>query len=340
MKIWFDADNAPHILVMKPIAEEIRKRGHDVIFTARDRSSTCELLDMFGLNYIKIGGVYGAGMLGKVSGTLVRAVKLAAAMRGSEVVLSFGHGSRALPIASRILGIPSITMYDYEWVNPYLFNRFCTKILLPDAIDDNRCKDAGISLSKVSKYPGYKENLYIGNIETDISVAAELGLEADKKKILLRPPAATAHYHFPEADTVLGEILKVLLARDDVQIIWIPRNEQQNSLIERGSKADVIVPSKVYSGPTLIDLCDLVIGGGGTMTREAAIMGIPSISFFCGKQGRVDSKLEKDGRLVLMRDAGSVEETLSAGLRTKRRDSCKSESTLNFISNLLLGEVL
>ena len=29
--------------------------------------------------------------------------------------------------------------------------------------------------------------------------------------------------------------------------------------------------------------CDIVIGGGGTMTREAAILGIPSLSFFKGE---------------------------------------------------------
>jgi hypothetical protein len=103
MKIWFDADNGPHVLIMYPLVAELTRRGHEVVFTARDRTKTCQLLELYGLSYLKVGAEYGKGMSGKVKGTLGRAWDLARVMRGSGAAVSFGHGSRALPLASRLL---------------------------------------------------------------------------------------------------------------------------------------------------------------------------------------------------------------------------------------------
>ena len=306
MRIWFDADNAPHVLVMRPIAEELVKRGHNVRFTARDRSSTCELLDMYGLDYIKVGGEYGSSTMGKVIGTIRRAFQLKKAMKHWKADVSFGHGSRALPIASHMLRIPSITMYDYEWVNPKIFNRYCSKILLPDVITPDRCREAGIDLDKVSFFPGFKENLYLNDIEADPAIAIELGLKKDKKKVLLRPPATTAHYHNPEAEEILDTLLEKLLKDPEVQLVWLPRTPDQNELVRGSHEAEVIIPKKVYPGPQLILACDVVIGGGGTMTREAAILGVPSFSFFKGNVGMVDVHLQQSAKLVLLDSPGLI----------------------------------
>ncbi len=42
---------------------------------------------------------------------------------------------------------------------------------------------------------------------------------------------------------------------------------------------------------------DLVIGGGGTMTREAAVLGVPAYTYFAGKWGAVDQYLSDQHRL-------------------------------------------
>lgn len=308
MKIWFDADNGPHVLVMKPLAEELQRRGHTVKFTARDRANTCELLDLYGFEYEKVGGPYGKSTIKKVVGTLRRALQLKKTMKHWNADISFGHGSRSLPIASKMLKVPSITMYDYEWVSPSIFNKFCTKILIPDAITKERAAEAGIDLEKVEFYPGFKENLYLNNIQPDPQIIDELKLKENKIKVLLRPPATTAHYHNPEADEILNALLNKLLTNPEVQLIWIPRTEDQNELVKGNHKAEVIVPTRVYSGPQLILAMDMIIGGGGTMTREAAILGIPSVSFFRGRRGAVDDKLEALKRLKLIEKPDQVEQ--------------------------------
>lgn len=315
MKIWFDADNGPHVLIMRPLVAELTRRGHEVVFTARDRTKTCQLLDMYGFSYLTVGAEYGKGMSGKVKGTLGRAGELVRAMRGSGAAVSYGHGSRALPIASRILGIPTVTMYDYEWVNARLFNLCCRSILLPESISKARCAEAGIATGKVVSYPGFKEELYLGMGEMDGTIAADLGLRPEAVKVLLRPPATTAHYHNPEAETLLEAILLQLAAAGDVQLVYLPRTDDQRDLPARAGVREVIIPRKVYDGPSLVAACDMVISGGGTMTREAAIMGIPSYSFFRGREGMVDESLAASGRLVLLASPADVKAKLAAVVR-------------------------
>lgn len=312
MKIWFDADNGPHVLIMRPLVAELTRRGHEVVFTARDRTKTCQLLDMYGFSYRMVGGEYGKGMSGKVRGTLGRAWELTRAMRVSGAAVSFGHGSRALPLASKLLGIPTVTMYDYEWVNARLFNLCCRSILLPAAITKARCAEAGIAPDKVVSYPGFKEELYLGMGDLDTTIAADLGLRPEAVKVLLRPPATTAHYHNPEAETLLDAILLQLAAAGDVQLVYLPRTDDQRDLPKKAGVREVIIPRKVYDGPSLVAATDLVISGGGTMTREAAIMGIPSYSFFRGREGMVDESLAASGRLALLASPQDVAAKLAA----------------------------
>ncbi len=337
MKIWFDADNGPHVLIMKPLVRELTHRGHTVVFTARDRTHTCELLDMYGLDYRKVGGVYGKGMWNKIRGTIGRAVALAVAMRRGDWAVSFGHGSRSLPIASRVLGIPSVTMYDYEWVDARLFNWCCRTILLPQAIDRGRCAEAGIDSRLVTAYPGFKEELYLADARLEpAAVAADLGLRDDAVRVLLRPPAQDAHYHNPEAEVLLDAILARLSGRQDIDLVYLARDDRQLAWLAGHDLERVIVPAKVYDGPSLVAAMDLVVGGGGTMTREAAILGVPACSFFRGETGRVDEWLSKQGRLTLLADLQDVAR-MELCRRTGEIDVPDNRDLVDFICDAILA---
>jgi predicted glycosyltransferase len=47
---------------------------------------------------------------------------------------------------------------------------------------------------------------------------------------------------------------------------------------------------------------DLMIGAGGTMTREAALMGVPTVSLFAGRRPAVDRWLEERGFMRMVTD--------------------------------------
>lgn len=304
LRIWFDADNAPHVPVMRPVAAEFSRMGHEVFFTARDRSSTCELLDLYRLSYIRAGGRSVKGGAGKVVSTLLRSLDLAGSVRDKKPSISFGHGSRSLPVASALLGIPSVTMFDYEWVNPSIFNRLCRTILLPEAVGLDRTREAGIDTRKTRFFPGLKEELYLSDHEFSDMPREISVLTGGAPYVLLRPPAVTAHYHNPESERIFHALLENLSKRN-LPIVFVPRSGD-DPLTGAARRVGAVVPGRVLDGPELVWNALLVAGGGGTMTREAAVLGVPSVSFFMGRPGRVDEHLASLGRLVAVRDTQSA----------------------------------
>src|SRR5262249_26395124 len=70
-----------------------------------------------------------------------------------------------------------------------------------------------------------------------------------------------------------------------------------------------LIPEAPLDGPSLLAAADLAISGGGTMNREAALLGTPAYSIFTGPVGAIDQALAASGRLVLVRterDAGAI----------------------------------
>jgi len=58
---------------------------------------------------------------------------------------------------------------------------------------------------------------------------------------------------------------------------------------------------------SLVRKADLFVGAGGTMTREAALLGTPTLSVFGGEDAAVDTVLEQRGLLRRLRSAADVD---------------------------------
>src|SRR4026209_1691334 len=76
VKVWIDLDNTPHVPLFIPIARELERRGHAVVFTARDAFQVCELADQKGMKYTSIGRHYGKSSVMKVAGLFWRSLQL------------------------------------------------------------------------------------------------------------------------------------------------------------------------------------------------------------------------------------------------------------------------
>ena len=74
------------------------------------------------------------------------------------------------------------------------------------------------------------------------------------------------------------------------------------SLAQHTLDAALIVPERAVDGRSLAALADLVVSAGGTMIREAAVLGTPVWSIFEGRLGAVDERLAGEGRLRFLRD--------------------------------------
>ena len=93
--IWIDLDNSPHVPLFKPIIRELKKRGHDVVITARDCFQVCGMADLMGVEYAKVGRHYGKHLVLKGAGLIIRSLQLAPAVRKKKPDIAVSHGSRS-----------------------------------------------------------------------------------------------------------------------------------------------------------------------------------------------------------------------------------------------------
>ncbi len=309
-QIWIDMENSPHVPFFLPIILELERNGCEVILTARDFAQTRELVERAGLNARIIGGEYGNNTAIKSLGLLFRALRLAWFMRGRKISLAVGHGSRGLLLASRMLGITVLELYDYEGASVRLFNRLSNFVMTPEAIPFSTLETLGLSKEKHLVYPGLKEDVYASDFKPNGKIISELGLDPSRILITIRPPSSTAHYRSEESFRLFGGIMEIIGDRDDIQIVFLPRTKNHPpapsysaSLRRRGS---IITPPFAVDGLNLLYHSDLVISGGGTMNREAAALRIPTVTIFKGPMGAVDQWLIDSGKMIAIDNAEEI----------------------------------
>ena len=234
----------------------------------------------------------------KVAGTLVRALQLASVMLRDKPSLAVSHGSRTQLIAASLLGIPTIMIYDYEHARA-LTAIHPTWVMVPDIIPDNAIT---FKKTRVYKYPGIKEDVYVPGFRPDPGILQELGIADGALVITVRPPATEAHYHNPKSEELFETIIRFLADKPDIQIILLPRNQKQEIFVKTiwqdlFSSKKLIIPDHAVDGLNLIWFSDLVISGGGTMNREAAALGVPVYSIFRGRIERSTAICQNRGGL-------------------------------------------
>jgi predicted glycosyltransferase len=321
-RVWVDLTNPAHVIILRPLVQLLEAGGHEVTLTARPLSHTTELLDDWGHPYTAIGHHGGASRAGKALAAGSRTAQAFAFARGKRFDYGLAHGSTDLPPVGRLLRIPNTTMFDYEWarLQHELNCRLATRVLVPDAIPAERLEPYGARPPKLVQYPGLKEEYYLGDFEPDESVLGELGLDSSGVIAVVRTAPSYALYLGGSENELLPQVLRGLLD-EEAQVVVLARTDDQRRAL-RELDASLIVPEHAVDGRSLAALADLVVSAGGTMIREAAVLGTPVWSIFEGRLGAVDELLIAEGRVHFLRDPAElvVEKAPAVRERRGRRD--------------------
>ena len=310
-RLWIDLDNSPHVPLFAPIIGHLRERGWKIAITARDFAQTLDLVEQYRLDAMPVGAHAGRSKLKKVMNLPVRGIQLLAAVRDFRPEIALSHGSRTQAIASRMLGIPQIVMFDYEWTEMHILKRFATHLVCPRAITGERLQEAGIPLGKVAWYSGFKEEIYLAGFRSDPGFRTSIGVGADDPLITIRPPGLIGNYHDERSEAICRRAIAVAAGNPRNHLVILPKTRLERefvaSAIPPDSPARVIVPERALPGLQLLYHSNLAISGGGTMNRESALLGVPTYSIFTGRRAAVDEELERMGRLVFLTAPAQVE---------------------------------
>ena len=306
MRIWIDLANAPHVPFFLPIIEQLEQEGHEVILSLRDFNYTVELAARNGRQGAVIGTHGGRNPFAKIVDLMNRTRGLIEFSRGKGIDVAVSHNSYAQTIAGRLSGIRVVTIMDYEGQPAnHIGFRFAHKVIVPDSFPGEDLKRFGATVQKTYRYKGYKEQLYLSSFTKDPTFRRQLAEACDLPKswdhekttlAIVRTPATMAAYH-PKSNPTFESLLEGLDARDDLTVVVLCRTDQQRDEI-RERYGDFHIPKHPLDGNNLVYHADLVISAGGTMNREAAILGTPAYTVFAGALPAVDASLVKAGRLT------------------------------------------
>jgi uncharacterized protein len=309
MRVWADLTNTAHVLVLRPLIERLEADGHDVTLTARPLSHTVELLEDWGHPHTVLGHHGGVSRLGKARAALARAPQLVRFARGRQFDCALAHGSTDLPPACRVLRIPNTTMFDYEWaaLQHHANCRLANRVLVPEAIPAERLAGYGARPPKLVRYPGLKEEYYLADFVPDPAVLDELELPEDAVLCVVRTAPSYALYLGGSENELLPRLLRRLSADERTQTVVLARTPDQRRAIRTLGLERIHIPERSVDGRSLVALADLLVSAGGTMNREAAVLGTPVWSIFEGRLGAVDELLARQGRLRFLTDPAELE---------------------------------
>ncbi len=276
-KVWLDALTPKQALLATSLAKVLLSKGYNVLLTVRDYDYTVRVAEKHGFKPVIVGGYGGSRLVGKLVADLERAKNLVNIVEreSPDVLIAYPN-----PSASRVafgLKIPYIALTD----SPHSIPASRLSLPLADIIVFSYCiphesiEAYTYSRTRLIQYNGFDELEWIKTEKPDIKVIESLGLK-EKEYIIVRLEERYAAYYPKDQAVRVSEIVEKLAGK--TTIVALPRyGDQWEELKEI---KNVIVLSDPVHGVSLEYYAAAVVSGGGTMTREAALLGVPGINLF------------------------------------------------------------
>lgn len=286
MRIWIDFINTPQVSFFEPLIKEFNDAGHEFVLTCRDSSNTVQLLNQKKLSYKIVGNSVQKSFVFKILAFPLRIRSLMNFLKNQKIDVAIGQSSFYLPITAKFLGIPSIYTNDNEHalgnIPSFLF---ANRILLPENIQISKAIRQGAKIEKIIQYPGIKEGIYLWQKGLEIQ---KIRNDIQPSKIYIRPEPQTAQYYKGKINFLDSFLLEL---KNQYDFTILVRDKNQYDHYTQAQFSTINVPSNTLDFNSVASNCLLFIGAGGSMTREMAIMGIPTISVYQGNLLDVDNFL-------------------------------------------------
>jgi hypothetical protein len=284
VKIWYDACTGKHIRYGSAIAKRLRKSGHEVIFTTREHPDTIALARIIGENPIVVGKYSPASLFSRLEESANRVIQFSKLFRDNPPEIAISHQSVELCRTAFGLGIPIILTADTPHAKAVnkLTIPFATTLVVSEALPKQFLKN--YCPGNIIQFKGVDETAWIKNLKPPKN--------SDFKKplIVVREFETKAAYALETADLTL-EIARKLAVLGNVLLL--------KRYSETG-KEEFVDSARVVAN------ADLVVSAGGTIAREAALQGVPSVVI--SEMGRtyVNTYLARKGFPIFMIDARKV----------------------------------
>ena len=317
MRIWFDILTPKQVAFFQPMVQRLRK-GHEVLCTSRRYREAAGLARLRGMDVELVGRHGGAGAGSKLDAGLCRARALA------RRVAEFGPDaavSLCSPEASRVafgLGVRHVAFSDAPHAEAVmrLSVPLVQRLLVPWFMPKSEFTKYGIRPSAITRYRA------IDGAVTAARRPAGPSLGRGGPTVLVRTAEVQASY-LKRSDAA-GSIAEALCKRHPgYRVLVLARYAEQARQLRAMLAGRARVLQMSLDGRALLDRCDLFVGSGGTMTSEAALSGIPTVSYE-GSPNPTEKYLVRHKLVVRARDPRRI--AAMAGRMMASRRECEARA--------------
>lgn len=313
MKILIDMGHPAHVHFFRYAVEQLRQRGHDVLLTVQPKDVMLELLEAFGLSFVRVDNPAMPSAL-RLLKLGVRDLRLFRVMRRfrPDVVTAIGGVWAAQ--AAFFYGCPSVIWDDTEhhkWGHRAC-RPFATVIYSPDCY----------LLKPIRKqvfYPGVHELAYLhpNRFRPDADVVRSAGLKPEEYCIV-RLVSWEAVHDIGQHGFTHERLLSFLKELEPYARPLITSEKPLPKELEPYRLT--IPPHQIHHILAFAALC---VGEGATMLSEAALLGTPGVFVSTLRAGTLN-RLEQFG---LLKQTSDTEEALGMCLEwlkdRQRKERCR-----------------
>jgi len=274
IRIWIDALTPKQALFAKAMVERAPAK-FEIQVTSRNYSELNRLVARLGLKFVSLGKHGGGDLVSKLKASVAREQELISFATGFDYSFSF-----ISPEAARVsfgLGIPHFICSDSPHaIAPCRLAVPLSRLLFsPFPISKKRWTQYGLKNSQILKYHALDPWVWLSESKLHPSPRV-------KGRVLIRLEEWFASY-FKQGHGISSSLEKLISGIEkigDFEVALIPRYDEQREWARREFSNRARIAEDAIDGIAEIAQSDLLIGGGATMTQEAALMGVPNISYF------------------------------------------------------------
>ncbi|HKW03707.1 MAG TPA: DUF354 domain-containing protein [Nitrososphaerales archaeon] len=276
VKLWIDALTPKQAIFSKAMIDRAPSK-FKITVTTRQYTELVEFAKLIGLDSETIGRHGGGDVVGKLRASVERERELVEFVTKRDFDASFSFIS---PEAARVSFGSGLTHYicsdsPHASAPCRLAVPLCSKLFSPFPIRKERWTKYGIRGFQVLRYHALDPWTWlVSKRKPDRSNA--------KQRVIIRLEESFASYMRAQRGITgsLSDLLDLIRKYGDYEILLLPRYDTQREWARKKFRNLAIIPGSAVDGLKLLSEASLVIGGGGTMTQEAALLGIPNISYF------------------------------------------------------------
>jgi predicted glycosyltransferase len=285
VRIWYDACTGKHVRYGAAIAKRLRRSGHEVVFTTREHPDTLALARVLGEEPIVVGKYSPASLYSRLEESANRIIQFSKMFRNNPPDVAISHQSVELCRTAFGLGIPIVLTADTPYAKAVnkLTIPFAAVLVVSEALPQRflakYCPDS------IVRFKGVDEVAWIKDLKPPRNS------ELKKPLIVVREFETKAAYALGKSDLAveIAEKLKVL-----GNVLLLKRYSDTG-------KREFVDSARVVAN------ADLVVSAGGTIAREAALQGVPSIVVSEVGRTYVNTYLARKGFPIFITDARKLQ---------------------------------